>query len=156
MSTPSDDFLGVKRKPSKMSRSQLRAFSLIGMVSMVIFAAVYLWSAHDQTTWPQTDATVTAREKSKYYYFLTVRFTTPDGRSASGQFREWDLSHSVGETVRIRYDLNSSGSVDDARLVGEPVVVRHEAIGVGLLFLFPLVVGYWWWFRMPVPARRRR
>jgi hypothetical protein len=156
VSTPTDDFLGEKPKKSKMSRSQLRAYSLLGMVGTLIFAAVYLLLAHGQTTWPETDATVKTRIDRKYDNVdLRVELKLPDGRTTNVIVQQWQTVHGVGQSVRIRYDLSSSGVVDDARLVEEPTLRKEFLIGPGVLFLFALGAGYWSWLRMPADGRRR-
>jgi hypothetical protein len=97
VSTPTDDFLGEKPKKSKISRSRLRAYSLLGLVGMLIFAAVYLLFAHGQTTWPETDATVKTRiDRKRGNVDLRVELKLPDGRTTDVVVQQWKTVHGVG------------------------------------------------------------
>lgn len=94
------------------------------------------------------------RDAGEHADDLVVSFDKPDGSPAVTIVEEWDTFRSVGETVGIRYRLDSSGQVDYARLTEQPVGSFFFAVAC-IALVVALGVFYWAWWRMP-PDRAPR
>ncbi|RSM76068.1 hypothetical protein DMH04_36825 [Kibdelosporangium aridum] len=149
------DFLGEKPKKPRQSRAFARGFSIFFLGFALVFGGVSLWFSYDQSTWSEADATVVSREKRRKGIDLRVEFETPTVGTTTFVVREWQTVRAVGDAVRIRYDVRSSGEVRNARLAEEPISEPEFLVGAAGFAIVGLGLVYWSWFRMPPDGKPR-
>jgi hypothetical protein len=142
------DFLGRKVSKPRLSRRFVRGLSTV-FVGFLLFAFGLMgWFVYDQSTWNEAEGTVVQRIVGRRGTDLVVAFDTSEGNSANERVREWTVRN-VGDVVRIRYGLNSSGEVRNSRLAEEPIGRAEFFVMAGVMLVVGLGVLYWAWWRMP-------
>ena len=148
------DFLGRTSPKQRQSRGFVKTLTTAIVLFLWLAMGALSWFAHDQSTWTETDGAVIQRIVGRKGADLVVAFNIAEGRSTKETVQEGAIVHKSGESVRIRYALNSSGNVRNSRLAEEPVEPVGFFVATGVVFVLGLVVLHWVWFRFPPDSEK--